>query len=194
MGAPHVEYSTRHFTDRKAWVEWLEQHHATERGVWLRLAKAASDLSSVTYDEAVEVALCYGWIDGQAKRHDADSWLQKFTPRGPRSVWSKRNRDRAERLIANGEVRAAGLEAIEAARADGRWERAYDSPRSAAVPEDLQSALDGSPEAKSFFETLKSAQRYVILHRVQTAVKPETRARRIAKFVAMLERRETPGQ
>jgi uncharacterized protein YdeI (YjbR/CyaY-like superfamily) len=194
MGAPQIEYPTRHFTDRKAWAEWLEQHHASERGVWLRLAKAASDLSSVTYDEAVEVALCYGWIDGQAKRHDADSWLQKFTPRGPRSVWSKRNRDRAERLIANGEVRAAGLEAIEAARADGRWERAYDSPRSAAVPEDLQSALDGSPEAKSFFETLKSAQRYVILHRVQTAVKPETRARRIAKFVAMLERRETPGQ
>lgn len=191
MAAPPAEYPILLFSDQAAWRDWLNQHHSSERGVWLRLAKAASDLTSVSYAEALDVALCFGWIDGQKKRYDSDSWLQKFTPRGKRSVWSKRNREHVERLIASGEMRPAGLAAVEAAKGDGRWERAYDSPGSATVPEDFRAALDAKPEAAAFFETLKGANRYGILYRIQTAAKPETRARRIADFVAMLGRRET---
>jgi uncharacterized protein YdeI (YjbR/CyaY-like superfamily) len=191
VAASPAEYPILLFPDATAWRGWLDAHHANEPGVWLRLAKAASDLRSVSYAEALDVALCYGWIDGQKKRYDADSWLQKFTPRGKRSVWSKRNREHVERLVASGEMRPAGLRAVEAAKDDGRWERAYDSPGSATVPEDFRAALDANPEAAAFFETLKGANRYGLLHRIQTAVKPETRARRIADFVAMLERRET---
>jgi uncharacterized protein YdeI (YjbR/CyaY-like superfamily) len=190
MSAAPTDYPIKLFGDQAAWAEWLEEHHEGEPGVWLRLAKVASDLQSVTYAEALEVALCYGWIDGQAKSYDADSYIQKFTPRRKRSVWSKRNREHAERLIRSGKMQPAGLAAIEAAKADGRWDRAYDSPAAATIPEDLQTALDRSPEAKAFFETLNSQNRYAILHRIQTAVKPETRARRIAKFVSMLERGE----
>jgi uncharacterized protein YdeI (YjbR/CyaY-like superfamily) len=179
------------FPDSHSWAEWLD-HHASERGVWLRLAKAQSELKSVSRADALDVALCYGWIDGQARSYDAESWLQKFTPRGKRSVWSKRNREHVERLIAGGEMRPAGLAAIESAKADGRWDRAYDSPSMATVPPDLQAALDHRPRAKEFFDTLTRGNRYVILHRVQTAVKPETRSRRIAQFIDMLERRETP--
>jgi uncharacterized protein YdeI (YjbR/CyaY-like superfamily) len=179
------------FADRSAFRKWLSAHHASQPGLWLRIAKAASPLESVTYAEALDVALCFGWIDGQKKSHDADSFLQKFTPRQKRSPWSKRNRDHVARLIAAGEMHPAGLAAVEAAKADGRWDRAYDSARTMTVPDDLQAALDEHPEAKAFFETLKSANRYAILYRIQTAVKPETRARRIAEFVAMLQRRET---
>lgn len=186
------EYPILFFGDRHTWAEWLNQHHATERGVWLRLVKAQSELESITRAEALDVALCYGWIDGQARSYDAESWLQKFTRRGERSVWSKRNREHVERLIATGEMRPAGLAAVEAARSDGRWERAYDSPSTATVPPDLQGALDDHPAAKEFFETLTRGQRYVILYRIQTAVKPETRSRRIVQFIDMLEQRETP--
>lgn len=186
-----AEYPIRLFDDRAAFRAWLEAHHATEPGLWLRIAKAAAPLRSVTYAEALDVALCFGWIDGQRRRCDADSFLQRFTPRTRRSPWSKRNRDHVERLVAAGAMHAAGLAAVEAARADGRWERAYDSARTATVPEDLQAALDASPEAREFFAALTSANRYAILYRIQTAVRPETRRRRIADFVAMLRRRET---
>ena len=189
--APASDYPIVLFADRSAFREWLSANHASQPGLWLRIAKAASPLQSITYAEALDLSLCFGWIDGQKKSHDADSFLQKFTPRQKRSPWSKRNRAHAERLIAAGEMHAAGLAAVAAARADGRWDRAYDSPSTATVPDDLQRALDEHPEAKAFFETLKGTNRYAILYRIQTAVKPETRARRIAEFVAMLQRRET---
>jgi len=179
------------FADRAAFRKWLSAHHAEQPGLWLRIAKAASPLQSVTYAEALDVALCFGWIDGQKKSHDAESFLQKFTPRRERSSWSKRNREHVERLIAAGEMHPAGLGAVAAAKADGRWDRAYDSAGTATVPDDFQAALDAHPEARAFFATLKGANRYAILYRIQTAVKPETRARRIAEFVAMLQRRET---
>jgi uncharacterized protein YdeI (YjbR/CyaY-like superfamily) len=188
---PSIEYPLIQCPDRAAWAAWLDEHHATERGVWLRLAKARSRTESVTQAEAVDVALCYGWIDGQARSEDADFWRQKFTPRGKRSVWSKRNRERVQRLVADGEMRAPGLAAVEAAKLDGRWDRAYDSPGTATVPPDLHIALDAHPRAKAFFDTLTGSNRYAILHRIQTAVKPATRARRIARFIEMLERHET---
>jgi uncharacterized protein YdeI (YjbR/CyaY-like superfamily) len=179
------------FDEPSAWRSWLEEHHASAPGLWLRIAKKASALRSVTYDEALDEALCWGWIDGQARSYDADSYLQRFTPRGRRSVWSRRNREHVARLVASGAMRPPGLAAVEAAQADGRWERAYDSPANAVVPEDLRAALDAAPAAATFFATLTGSNRYAILHRVQTAVRPETRARRIAKFVAMLGRGET---
>lgn len=188
--SPAPDYPTLMFAGKAAWAEWLECNHATARGVWLRLAKATSSLQSIRSAEALDVALCFGWIDGQAKGVDADTWLQKYTPRGRRSTWSKRNRENVARLIASGEMRPAGLAAIEAAKADGRWDRAYDSPGNATVPPDLQAALDRNPAAQAFFDTLKGMDRYAVLHRIQTAVKPETRARRIEKFVGMLGRGE----
>jgi len=186
-----IDYPVLLFEDRRAWEAWLEQNHQTERGVWVRLAKKGSELRSVSRADALDVALCYGWIDGQSKSSDADSWLQKFTPRGARSIWSKRNREHVERLISSGEMRAPGLAAVEAAKSDGRWDRAYDPPSTAEVPPDFQAALDEQPDAKAFFETLGSQNRYAILHRIQTAVRPETRARRIAEFIGMLVRKET---
>ncbi|MQA91587.1 MAG: bacteriocin-protection protein [Gemmatimonas sp.] len=186
-----MEYPILLYRDGDEWSEWLERYHATARGVWVRLAKKGSKLESVSRDDALDVALCYGWIDGQAKANDAESWLQKFTPRGKKSLWSKRNREHVERLIASGRMRPAGFAAIEAAKLDGRWERAYDSPASATVPEDFQAALDDHPEARQFFESLGSTRRFAILYRIQTAVKAETRARRIDHFIDMLERRET---
>lgn len=178
------------FPDRAAFREWLSAHHAARPGLWLQIAKAASSLRSVTYAEALDVALCFGWIDGQKRSHDANSFLQKFTPRQRRSPWSKRNREHVKRLLAAGEMHSAGMAAVEAARADGRWDRAYDSPATATVPADLRAALDEHPDARAFFDTLKGANRYAILYRIHSAVKPETRARRIAQFIAMLQRRE----
>jgi uncharacterized protein YdeI (YjbR/CyaY-like superfamily) len=178
------------FTDQKKWRAWLARHHATSMGVWLRLAKRASGAKSLSYAEAIDVALCYGWIDGQAKRADEGYWLQKFTPRTRRSMWSKRNREKAAALIAAGAMAPAGHAEIERAKADGRWDAAYDSPRDAVVPADLQSALNGNARAKRFFGTLDRQNRFAILFRIQTARKPETRARRITQFVAMLARRE----
>lgn len=189
--APASDYPIVLFADRTAFREWLSAHHASQRGLWLRIAKAASPLQSVTYAEALDLALCFGWIDGQKRSYDEESFLQKFTPRQKRSPWSKRNRDHVARLIAAREMHPAGLAAVEAAKADGRWDRAYDSPGTVTVPDDLEAALDEHPEARAFFETLKGANRYAILYRIQTAIKPETRARRIAEFVAMLQRRET---
>lgn len=178
------------FEGQKEWADWLDQHHAEAAGIWLRLAKKASGIQSVSYDEAVEVALGYGWIDGQKKSYDEASWLQKFTPRGAKSIWSKINREKAERLIASGQMKPAGLRAVEAAKQDGRWEAAYDSQSRATVPDDFQAELDKHAEAKAFFATLNSANRYAILWRIQTAKKAETRARRIQQFIEMLEKGE----
>jgi uncharacterized protein YdeI (YjbR/CyaY-like superfamily) len=172
------------FATAEEFRAWLSEHHGGG-GIWLKLAKKDSGLPSVTYPEAVEVALCFGWIDGQARSLDGLWRLQRFTPRRSRSIWSKINRGRAEELIANGRMHPAGLREVERAKADGRWEAAYDSPKTATVPPDLQAALDADPAAAAFFATLSGTNRYAILHRVMTAVKPETRARRIQKYVAM---------
>jgi uncharacterized protein YdeI (YjbR/CyaY-like superfamily) len=159
--------------------------------VWLVLSKKGSGRTAPTYAEALDLALCFGWIDGQKGARDAASWVQRFCPRGPNSGWSKINVGKAEALIARGKMRAAGRIQVEAAKADGRWKTAYDSQRTATVPPDLQSALDGSAKAKAFFATLSSANRYAVLYRVQTAKRLETRARKIADIVRMLARRET---
>jgi uncharacterized protein YdeI (YjbR/CyaY-like superfamily) len=179
------------FASRDDWAAWLAEHHEEADGVWIKLAKKGSGIASVTQAEAVEVALCFGWIDGQAKPVDDDHWLQRFTPRRARSRWSKRNRDRALQLIANGEMHPAGLREVERAKADGRWDAAYEGARAATVPEDLQAALDADPRAREFFDALSSANRYAILYRVQDAKKPETRARRIEKYVAMCREHRT---
>jgi uncharacterized protein YdeI (YjbR/CyaY-like superfamily) len=179
------------FKTPDALTKWLEANHAGSRGVWLRLAKKNSGLTAVSYAEAVDAALCYGWIDGQALKYDESSWLQRFTPRGPRSPWSKINTAKAAALIESGRMRPAGLAAIAAAKADGRWESAYSGASSAAVPPDLQVALDANPKAKAFFETLRGSNRYAVIYRVGSAKRPETRARRIAEFIAMLARHET---
>lgn len=178
------------FEHQKDWEAWLDQNHAASSGLWLRLAKKASGLNSVSYAEAVEVALCYGWIDGQTKSYDESSWLQKFTPRGAKSIWSKINREKAQKLIESGQMKPAGLKAIEAAKQDGRWEAAYDSPSRAIVPSDFQAELDKNAQAKAFFATLNSTNRYAILHRIQTAKKAETRTKRIEQFIRMLEKHE----
>lgn len=176
--------------NQAAWSAWLGSNHAQSPGVWLILAKATSKDPTVTYPEAVEAALCHGWIDGQKKTHDQDSWLQKFTRRGKKSIWSKINREKVLVLIERNEMRPAGLVEVERAQKDGRWEAAYDPPSRATVPEDFQVALDGNPEAKAFWATLKSVNRYAVLFRIQTVKRAETRARRIAEFVAMLMRGE----
>ena len=191
MTGKAASYPVLHFEQASGWSEWLHVNHATAAGAWLRLARKGAGLNSVTRDEALDAALCYGWIDGQAKSHDDESWLQKYTPRGSRSLWSKRNREKVERLIDSGLMQPAGLAAIEAARQDGRWQRAYDSPATASVPPDLRTALEQRPAAQEFFESLTGRNRFAILNRIQTAVKDETRARRILKFVEMLERGET---
>src|SRR6185295_7822297 len=151
------------FKDKKSWTIWLAKNHAKSSGVWLKLAKKGSGIKSVSYPEALEAALCYGWIDGQKRPFDESWWLQKFTPRGPKSIWSKINREKAEALIKSGDMKPAGLAAIEAAKKDGRWEAAYESQSKIEVPSDLQAELDRNPKAKAFFETLKGANRYAIL-------------------------------
>ena len=185
------ELPTRTFETPEAFEAWLVEHHATSRGVWLRFAKKDSGGASINYKQAVEVALCWGWIDGQAKRIDDRWYLQRFTPRTARSIWSKINCGKVTELIAAGKMQPPGLAEIERAKADGRWDRAYDSPKNAAVPDDLAAALKGNRKAAAFFETLSSQNRYAILHRIQTAKKPETRQKRIAEFVGMLARGET---
>ena len=177
------------FEDSDAFSEWLDRHHRDSPGVWMRLAKKGAALRSLSYAEALDVALCYGWIDSQKKSYDEESWLQKFGPRGPKSLWSKINRDKVEALTAAGRMQDAGIDAVERARADGRWDAAYDSQRSATVPDDFQAELDRSPAARDFFASLDGANRYAILFRIQTA-KPQARAARIAAFIAMLERGE----
>ncbi|WP_394841029.1 YdeI/OmpD-associated family protein [Pendulispora brunnea] len=179
------------FARPKQWEAWLAKHHASSAGIWVRLAKKDSGIESMTRPQAVEGALAWGWIDGQAMPGDETSWLQRFTPRRPRSPWSKINRDKAEALIASGKMKAPGLAEVERAKADGRWDAAYDSPRNASVPDDLARALAANARAAKFFETIDSANRYAILYRVQAAKKPETRASRIAQFVEMLAKHET---
>lgn len=178
------------FQNQKAWDVWLDGNHSSSPGVWLRLARKASGVKSVSYAEALEVALCYGWIDGQKKSGDENAWLQKFTPRAKKSIWSKINREKALALIESGRMKTAGLNAIDRAKKDGRWEGAYDSQSAAAVPVDLQAALDKNARAKSFFATLDSHNRYAVLFRIHTAKRAETRAKRIQKFVEMLGKHE----
>ena len=173
------------------WETWLGEHHGdTPDGLWLKLAKKNSGVPSITYAEALEVALVYGWIDGQKGSLDETYWLQRFTPRRARSKWSKINREKAEELIAAGRMSPAGLREVEAAKADGRWAAAYDSWGTAEVPEDLAAALAAEPKAAGFFATLDSRNRYAVLYRIQDAKRPATRAARIEKFVGMLAREE----
>jgi uncharacterized protein YdeI (YjbR/CyaY-like superfamily) len=186
-----AELPVHRFDDQKAWAAWLGKNGKTAPGLWLKLAKQGTEPKSLTYDEALEVALCFGWIDGQKKSFDASAWLQKFTPRGPKSIWSKINCRKAEALLAGGKMKPAGLKAVEAAKADGRWDAAYDSQRTGGIPADFQAALDSHPKAKAFFATINSANRYAFLFRIQTAKKPETRAKRIRQFIEMLEQHKT---
>jgi len=179
------------FKNAKAFETWLKKHHATSTGLWLQIAKRGAKEASVTYLEAVEIALCWGWIDGQKKGLDEQYFLQRFTPRRARSVWSKINVDKVAALIEAGRMQAPGLAQVEAAKADGRWARAYDGARTSVVPEDLIAALDAAPKAKAFFATINASNRYAVLWRIQTAVKAETRARRIAQLVEMLGRGES---
>ena len=180
------------FASAQAFWAWLEAEHETADGVWIEFAKKGSGIPTVVYAEAVEAALCFGWIDGQVKKSDEEGFYQqRFTPRRARSRWSQINRDKAERLIASGRMRPAGLAEVERAKADGRWDAAYPSPSKIGVPPDLQEALDANPAAREFFATLKGSNRYAVLYRIHDAKRPETRARRIAQFVEMLARGET---
>jgi uncharacterized protein YdeI (YjbR/CyaY-like superfamily) len=185
-----AELPIKPFTSKARWAEWLNKQYDKSAGVWLKLAKKTSGIPSVTYEEALDIALCYGWIDGQKKGFDENYWLQKFTPRGPKSIWSKINTEKAEKLIASGAMKPAGLKAVEAARQDGRWGAAYASQKNITIPEDFQAALDQNKKAKVHFAELKSAERYSFLFRIHHAKKPETRARQIQKFVEMLEKGE----
>lgn len=169
---------------------WLDEHHDSAQGVWLRIAKKGKAEPTVTHAEALELALCFGWIDSQRRGLDETHFLQRFTPRRPRGRWSKINREKAEALIVEGRMRPAGLAEVEAAKADGRWEAAYEGQRTAKIPPDLQRELEANPTAREFFGGLDSANRYAILYRLDEAKKPETRERRLRKFVAMLERGE----
>jgi len=179
------------FAKAADWRRWLERQHQTARGLWLKFARKGSGIASVDRTEAVDGALCYGWIDGQGRSLDESYYLVKFTPRGARSIWSKINRVKALALIEQGSMKPAGLAEVERAQRDGRWDAAYDSPRTAAVPDDLAAALKANPRARATFAELNAANRYAILWRLQTAKKAETRARRIERFVDMLERGET---
>lgn len=178
------------FRTTREWLGWLEKNHANSKGIWMKIAKGGSTVKSISYAEALEGALCYGWIDGQKKGYDSAAWLQKFTPRGPRSIWSKVNREKAQLLVDAGRMKPAGSQAIERAKANGQWEAAYDSQRSIEVPEELQKELEVRPRAMKFFQSLNSINRYAILHRIQTAKRPETRLRRVRQFVEMLEKGE----
>jgi uncharacterized protein YdeI (YjbR/CyaY-like superfamily) len=174
------------FAHRDAWSDWLESTHNTSHGVWIKIAKKATGIPTVTHAEALEDALCYGWIDGQRAPHDETHFLQRFTPRRARSRWSQINRDKAITLVEQGRMKPAGLEQIQAAKADGRWEAAYAPQSSQAVPEDFQRALDDNPAANEFFKTLRGQRRYAFVYRVGAAKRPETRARRIEEYVAIL--------
>jgi uncharacterized protein YdeI (YjbR/CyaY-like superfamily) len=180
----------RLFKSKQDWAAWLEKNHRKSTGLWLRVAKKGSRSRSVSYQEALEVALCYGWIDGQKMPENEEAWLQRFVSRSNKSIRSKINREKALALIASGEMKAAGLEAIENAKKNGRWDAAYDSPSGATVPADFQKALDANPRAAAFFKTLDRANRYAVLWRIQTVKKAETRARKIEHFIGMLARKE----
>jgi uncharacterized protein YdeI (YjbR/CyaY-like superfamily) len=174
------------FASREAWEAWLEEEHATSDGLWLKIAKKGSGIETVTFAEALDAALCYGWIDSQRGGFDERFFLQRFTPRRPRSKWSQVNREKVAKLMEAGRMRPAGLREVERAKADGRWDAAYEPQSAATVPEDLRLELEKNEGAREFFETLDRANRYAMLHRIQDAKKPETRARRIAQYVEML--------
>jgi uncharacterized protein YdeI (YjbR/CyaY-like superfamily) len=180
------------FAAQEAWEAWLEEHHATSDGLWLKIAKKGSGIYTVSYAEALDTALCYGWIDGQKGSFDDEFWLQRFTPRTARSKWSKVNRGKPIKLIEESRMKPAGLREVERARADGRWDAAYDAQSTATVPDDLRRELEKNDAAREFFSTLNSANRYAILYQIQDAKRPETRARRIEKYVAMLNEQQKP--
>jgi len=178
--------------DAAAWRQWLAENHASSAGVWLVLAKkSATEPTSLTYDQALDEALCFGWIDGQVRRGDPSSYRQRFTPRRARSQWSQRNVGLAERLVSEGRMHAAGLAELDRAKADGRWQAAYAGPASIEVPSDLAAALAAEPAAQAMFESLTSQNRYAVLYRIGSAKRPDTRARRVAQYTAMLARGET---
>ena len=179
------------FASTDAWEAWLEENYERADGVWIKMARKASGIDSVRYPEVLESALCFGWIDGRREALDDTWFLQRFTPRRARSKWSRINREKTERLMAEGRMRPAGLAEVERAKADGRWEAAYAGQRTITVPDDLRRELEARPAASEFFDKLTSQNRYAILYRLQDAKRPETRARRLAKFVAMLEAGET---
>jgi len=181
MSEPRLTFATQ-----LEWEAWLESNGSTSPGVWLRLAKKSAGQPTVTYAQALEGALCHGWIDGQKQSEDQHYWLQRFTPRTAKSIWSKINKEKAEALISADRMRPAGLVAVDQAKLDGRWDAAYSSASTSTVPDDLQQALDANPKAKAFFSTLNSPNRYAILFRIQSVKKIETRAKKIAQFIEML--------
>lgn len=174
------------FASSNEWRKWIAANHSKSKGVWLRFFKKDSGEETVTYTEALDEALCYGWIDGQLKTYDAKSYIQKFTPRRPKSIWSKRNVEKAERLIQEGKMKKAGMEQVELAKADGRWQKAYQSPKNMEMPKDLLEQLSKNKKAKAFFDGLNKANLYAIAWRLQTAKKPETRAKRLKEILDML--------
>jgi len=189
---PRPADATLAFADQGEFESWLETNHANTAGLWLQLAKKGSGQPSVTYAQAVEVALCFGWVDGQKAKGDERHWLQRFTPRAGRSRWSRINREKAEQLIAAGRMRPAGLAQVQQAKDDGRWERAYEGQRNAAVPPELQRGLDNDQRAARAFAKLNASSRYSVIWRINDAKRPETRARRVAKYLKMLSSGETP--
>jgi len=188
---PQADLPVLGVPDKLAWESWLAEHHASSPGVWLKIAKKGSGTPGLSDPEALEVAICFGWIDGQKGRLDDEHWLQRFTPRKPGSRWSKINTEKAAELIEAGRMRPAGIREVELAREDGRWDAAYAGQRDMTVPDDLERALAADDAARAFFATLSSVNRYAILYRIGDAKRPETRARRIAKYVAMLAAGET---
>ena len=189
--AEHKGLPIQTFADRAAWEKWLAGNGARSPGIWLKLAKTTARKPTIARSDAIEAALCFGWIDGQIDKFDDAFWLTRFTPRGPKSRWSQNNRETALRLVAAGKMKPAGQAEIDRAKADGRWDAAYAPQSKADVPDDLKKALDAHPKAKAFFATLTAANRYAILYRIHHAKTEKTRAARIEKFVAMLARGET---
>ena len=173
------------------WKEWLEKNHKNSDGIWMQIAKKNKEIKSIDYQEGLEVALCYGWIDGQKKSYDDNSWLQKFTPRRAKSIWSKVNKDKVELMIKNGKMQASGLAEIEKVKQNGMWDNAYESQKNITVPEEFKTELDNNERAKIFFESLNSSNRYSFLFRIHTAKKPETKTKKIKQFIEMLEKGET---
>ncbi len=184
------DYRILAFDSEQSWEAWLEAHYSEPDGLWLKIAKAGTGIPTVTYAEALNVALCFGWIDGQKQKFDDQYWLQKFTPRRAKSPWSQRNKGLVADLIAAGRMREAGQQEIDRAKADGRWDAAYASQSKIEVPEDFQAALDAHPDAKAFFATLNSANRYAVLYRITTAKRAETRQKRLTQLIDMLDRGE----
>jgi uncharacterized protein YdeI (YjbR/CyaY-like superfamily) len=181
----------RSFKDAKAWESWLAKNHGDAKGVWMRLAKKNSGAKSITYPEALEIALCYGWIDAQKRGESESAWLQRFMPRAKKSIWSKINTEKALALIASGRMTSAGLDEVVRAKQDGRWEAAYEPASTAKVPADFEAELNKNPRARDFFKTISATNRYAILWRLQTAKKAEARTKRMRSFIEMLEKGET---